>query len=123
MKVAIASDDGKTISAHFGRTRGFIIYEIEDNTVKTRNYHINDFTGHVRGLSGADHSVDRHGPILSALGDCKAVISHGMGQRIYYDLKQAGIEAFIVNETDADKALELYLHNALEDNPDQGCEH
>lgn len=123
MKIAIASDDEKTISAHFGRTRGFVIYEIENGQVKNKEYRINDFTGHVRGLSGAPHEMDRHGPILAALKDCHVVIAHGMGRRIYDDLKSANIEAFIVQETVAEQALNLYLTNKLKDNPEDGCEH
>lgn len=123
MKIAIASDDGKTIAGHFGRTRGFVIYDIEKGAVTNRAYRINDFTGHARGLSNAGHEMDRHGPILEALKGCKAVISRGMGRRIYNDLQSAGIEAFIVQESEADRALNLYLSNTLQDNPDQGCDH
>lgn len=123
MKIAIASDDQQTIASHFGRTRGFLIYNIDQNKVINREYRINDFTGHARGMEGADHSMDRHGPILSALQGCQAVIARGMGRRIYDDLQSAGIEAFIVNEENADQALQLYLQNALQDNPDMGCEH
>jgi len=123
MKIAIASDDGQTIAGHFGRTRGFLFYEIENGQILNREYRLNDFTGHARGMSGRSHEMDRHGPILSALSGCQAVISQGMGRRIYDDLQSAGIEAFIVRETDADKAVELYIKQELQDNPDEGCEH
>jgi len=39
MKIAIASDDGKTISSHFGRTRGFVIFEIEGKEIKKKEYY------------------------------------------------------------------------------------
>lgn len=123
MRIAIASDDGKRIAGHFGRTRGFVIYEVENGVVQNRLYRENDFTGHARGMEGADHSADRHSPILRALSGCTAVISRGMGQRIYMDLKNAGIEAFIVDENDADQALNLYLKSELQDNPEKGCDH
>jgi predicted Fe-Mo cluster-binding NifX family protein len=123
MKIAIASDDEKTISSHFGRTRGFVIFEVEGKEVKNREYRSNTFTGHARGLEGAGHEIDRHGPILSALSDCKAVISHGMGRRIYDDLKGVGIEVFITDETEVKKALDLYLNGTLIDRPEHGCSH
>lgn len=123
MRVAVASDDGKTIASHFGRTRGFLIYDIEGGEIRNREYIENTFTGHARGLSDAGHGVDRHGPILEALKGCEAVISHGMGRRIYDDLRNAGISAYVVNETDADVALSLYLRNALTDHPEKGCDH
>lgn len=123
MKIAVASDDQRTIASHFGRTLGFLIYEVEDGKVKAREYIPNTFTGHARGLEDADHSADRHGPIVVALEDCEAVISLGMGRRIYDDLISNGITPFIVMETDADRAVELFLQKGLEDHPDKGCDH
>ncbi|MEJ2722364.1 MAG: NifB/NifX family molybdenum-iron cluster-binding protein [bacterium] len=64
-----------------------------------------------------------HASILQALEGCRAVISKGMGRRLYDDLRAAGIEAFIVDETDADRALEQYLRDALIDHPDKSCDH
>ena len=123
MKIAIASDDGKTIASHFGRTRGFVVFEVEQKTVKNREYRPNTFTGHARGLEHAGHEIDRHGPILTALSDCKAVISHGMGRRIYDDLKGAGIEVFITDEIDVDNALDAYINGKLVDKPELSCSH
>jgi predicted Fe-Mo cluster-binding NifX family protein len=123
VKIAIASDEGTTISSHFGQTRGFVVFEVEGITVKSREYRPNTFTGHARGLEGADHGIDRHGPILSALSDCKTVISLGMGRRIYDDLKGAGIEALVTDETDVQKAINLYINGELIDRPERGCSH
>lgn len=127
MKIAIASDDQKLIAGHFGRTRGFLVYDIEDNKVAARNYISNDFTGHAHGHHhDHDHHhghAHSHASILEALKGCEAVISRGMGRRIYDDLQQAGIQAFIVNEVEADKAVDLFLQQKLEDNPNKGCDH
>lgn len=123
MKIAIVSDDEKTIADHFGRTRGFLVCDVDAGKVKHREYRLNTFTGHARGMEDADHGADRHGPILAALKDCAAVISHGMGRRIYDDLRQAGIESIITDETDAEQALQLYLKGDLKDRPELGCQH
>jgi predicted Fe-Mo cluster-binding NifX family protein len=123
MKIAIASDDERTISSHFGQTRGFVVFEVEGKGVKNREYRPNTFTGHARGLEGAGHEIDRHGPILSALSDCKIVIAHGMGRRIYDDLKNAGIEVFVTDETDVQRAIDSYLQGELIDNPERSCSH
>lgn len=133
MKIGIVSDDGKTIAGHLGRARGFIIYDVEGGVVKKRSYLDNTFTegaghrhgeGHAEGCHGEHHGEHHgHGPVLRALAGCEAVISHGMGRRIYADLKAAGIAAYVVDETDADEALALYLKNALTDHPDRSCDH
>jgi len=122
-KIAVASDDGQSISSHFGKTKGFVIFEVEGQEIKGQEYRPNTFTGHARELENVGHDVDRHGPILSALNDCKVVISNGMGRRLYDDLCGAGKEVFITEETSVKKAIDLYLNNKLADNPDKTCEH
>lgn len=54
MKIAVASDDGKIISSHFGRTRGFVIFDVEGKEIKSREYLPNTFTGHARGMHERD---------------------------------------------------------------------
>jgi len=34
IKIAIPSDDGNTISSHFGRTKGFVVFEVENKEIK-----------------------------------------------------------------------------------------
>ena len=123
MKIAIVSDDGTTIASHFGSAKGFIIYEIVDGQARQVEYRVNTFTGHARGLEGTDHGVDRHGPILEALNDCQAVISRGMGRRIYDDLVAANIDPYVTDEPDAQKAAELHLKGGLVHIGDFRCDH
>lgn len=123
MRIAIASDDEQTIASHFGRTKGFLVVEVVEGAEQSRVYRPNTFTGHARGLEGAGHDVDRHGPILAALADCQAVISRGMGRRLYDDLKQAGVAVFITGETDASSAVSSYARGELVDRPELGCQH
>jgi predicted Fe-Mo cluster-binding NifX family protein len=133
MKVAVASDDGRVICQHFGRTKGFAVFEIEDNVVKSKEYVPNTFTAHASGNNGGGNGnhTHQHGPghvhshdsILNALQDCKAVISCGMGQRLVVDLQHAGIEPIRTNVSDVDQAIELYIQQVLKDDPQIRCEH
>ncbi len=123
MKVAIASDDKRTISAHFGRTSGFVIFEVEGKEVKGEEYRPNTVTGHAMGSKGPGHNFDRHGLIIELLKDCDVVISHGMGMRIREDLEGAGIKVIITDETEVRRALDLYLEGKLIDRPEKGCVH
>ncbi|MCL4558981.1 MAG: NifB/NifX family molybdenum-iron cluster-binding protein [Deltaproteobacteria bacterium] len=117
MKIAVASDDGKTISSHFGRTRGFAIFDIEDDKIKGSDYRDNTFTGHAMGMVQEHHSHNHHSLIIEALSDCTVVISHGMGRMLYDDLKSAGMEVFVTDETDAGRAVALFIADKLTDNP------
>jgi predicted Fe-Mo cluster-binding NifX family protein len=133
MKIAIASDDQFEISSHFGMTKGFVIAEIEDNKVVSKTYKENTFTGHAQhGGEGhnhqhhhenADEHNNKHATILSALSDCQAVISNGMGMRIYNDLKSVNITPFITQVRNVDIAIDMFVNNKLDDNPGMGCNH
>ena len=128
MKIAIPSNDKKTISAHFGRTLGFIIIEIEEGKVSKKEYLPNNFTGHSQGLhhehnhnhSGGQHS---HSGIFNAIGDCDTVIAGGMGRRLYVDFEQRKMQVFVTSEKDIDKAVELFISNNLDNNSDSCCDH
>jgi predicted Fe-Mo cluster-binding NifX family protein len=110
------------MASHYGKTRGFAVFTVKDEKITNQWYKENTFTGHARGLEGSGHSVDRHGPILEALKDCKVVISKGMGRKIYNDLKRAGFDIFITDEISAKNAVELYLKNEIVDRPEKGCD-
>lgn len=121
MKIAIASDDEQTIAAHFGRTQGFVIYNLDGQNINDKEYRKNTFTGHARGLEHTGHEIDRHGPVLRALEDCAVVISHGMGRRMYNDLRKARIESIITDEIHVQSAVEAYVKGELQDHPERGC--
>lgn len=123
MKIAIASDDGKHITSHIGSAKGFVIVKIEEKAIQGQEYRPNIFTGHARGLEHAPHEHDRHGPLLNALKDCQVVISRGMGKRIYDDLRNAGFEVLMTEETDFQKMLELYMNGKLIHHPELRCAH
>jgi predicted Fe-Mo cluster-binding NifX family protein len=122
MKVAVVSDDQKTIAAHFGRAQGFIIYTVENNNVTSRDWMPNTFTAHMHGQSHGEH-VHGHGPVLNALSACDTVISGGMGRRAYVDLTDSGRQVFITSEVDAEKAVNLLLSGQLTDSPEMTCCH
>lgn len=113
MKIAVASNDGKTISSHFGRSKGFVICEIENGKILDRKYVPNTFTGHAQGLHHEEIHSHSHASIIENLKDCKVVISHGMGRRLYDDLMSVGINVYVTEETDVDKAVELYIKGEL----------
>lgn len=107
MKVAIASDDRKTISHHFGRALGFAVYEVTDGTAKAPEYRQN--VGKSNGECG---SCD-HATMIKNIADCKFVISHGMGQRIYNDLVAENIIPFVTDEDEVEAALKQFLEGGL----------
>ena len=134
MKIAIPSNDKQTISAHFGRTEGFVILTIEEGKVQKSEYYINDFTGHSQGLHHEhDHSHDNghsqasiqhsHQGIFGAIGDCQVVIAGGMGRRLYTDFEQRKIKVFVTRERNIEKAVQLFLTENLDNDSEKCCDH
>ena len=125
MKIGIASNDRESIAQHFGRTRGFVIADVVDGKVKSKEYRENNFTSHNQPGGSEQHGEHghSHSSILSALKDCDVVLARGMGRRIYDDLRGAKIESVIPTLPGVDEALSAYVDGTLVDNPEKGCVH
>ena len=124
-KIAIPSDDQETISGHFGRTKGFLIYDVDENNVSNKMYVENNFTGHAHGHHH-DHQHDHqhsHGGILQALKDCKVIIARGMGRRLLIDFETNNKEVFVTDTSNADEAIDQYIKGVLGHNPHKTCQH
>jgi predicted Fe-Mo cluster-binding NifX family protein len=125
MKVGIASNDEHSIAYHFGRAKGFIIADVVEGEIKSKEYRLNNFSHHSHQGSHEHQGNHNHSHtrILSSLKDCDVVISRGMGKRIYDDLRDANIEAMITDIAEVDEAIAAYLAGTLVDNPEKGCVH
>lgn len=126
MRIAIPTNDMTTVSAHFGRTKGFMVFIIENNKVINMEYRINTFTGHAKN----EHKEHNHGEhkhshqsILNVLRNCKIVIAGGMGKRLYNDFEENGIQVFVTKEKSIQNALELLTKGVLDNNTTKCCNH
>ncbi len=113
MKIAIASDDKKTISHHFGRALGFVVFELNDGKVISQEYREN------RGKNRGECGTCDHATMINNIKDCQAVISYGMGQRIYQDLINSNISAVVTEEKSVKDALNKFMDNTLKNRVDK----
>jgi predicted Fe-Mo cluster-binding NifX family protein len=129
VKIAAITDDGKTISQHFGRARYFLVVTIEEGKISTRE--LRDKAGHHTfapnegagpghaGPHGFDPaSRGRHAQMLAAIADCQVVLAGGMGQGMYAALEQAGIRPVLTAESRIEEAIRLFLDGNLNERPD-----
>lgn len=113
MKIAVASEDGVSISQHFGRSACWVVFEVRDGRIVGREVRANSRTHHESGNCHADgrHTgAHNHSAIVAALRDCEAVLSAGMGWRAARELAQNRIMPFIV---DPECSLEDAVHRCL----------
>ena len=98
MRIAIPTDDGASISGHFGRSAAFLIFETEDGRITGRSTRTNH-AKHTQGSCGqhsAGSQAHSHTGILSALEGCEVVICAGMGSRAAEALKAGGVREIVV---------------------------
>jgi predicted DNA-binding protein (UPF0251 family)/predicted Fe-Mo cluster-binding NifX family protein len=124
MKIAVISDDGTTISQHFGRASLYVVATVEHNQVvstetrsKMGHQH---FAGdhHAEHASGQPHGHDpesqsKHATMAQPISDCKVLIAGGMGMGAYESLKGYGVEPVITDVKNVAEALGLYLQGKL----------
>jgi len=110
MKIAVTYENGE-IFGHFGHTKQFKVYETENGKILSSKVVDTNGSGH-GALAG----------MLSAL-DIDVLICGGIGGGAQMALNNAGIKLFGGVQGDADKAVEAYLNDALQYDPDAKCDH
>jgi predicted Fe-Mo cluster-binding NifX family protein len=122
MKIAAVTEDGVTISQHFGRAPYYVVLTIENGQVVGREQR--EKVAHGRGAGGHVHiegqvhgfdaaSQDTHGRMAAPIADCQLLLARGMGMGAFQSLKQAGIEAVITILPTIDEAVAAYLAGTL----------
>ncbi len=124
MKIAVISDDGTTVSQHFGRAPYYVVVTVEDGKVVNKErrdkagHHT--FAGHDEGHHGSSgpHGYDagaqaRHAGMISNITDCQVLIGGGMGMGAYESLKSRGIETIVTDVSGIDEAVQLHLEGKL----------
>jgi predicted Fe-Mo cluster-binding NifX family protein len=96
MKIAIESNDGgKTISDPFVRSKGFLIYEVDEKNVFVKEFRT------TKRLKSAI--------LENELNDCCAVISRGMPSSFREKLEKQGKKVLITFTSSPRKALSFFL--------------
>jgi predicted Fe-Mo cluster-binding NifX family protein len=104
MKIAIASQNRRTITEHAGRCRKFWIYAVEDNQITRK-------TLLELPKEQSFHDSSPHDP--HPLDDAQVLIAGGMGHGLFRRLERKGITGIVTLETDPEKAVIVYLAGTL----------
>lgn len=133
MKIAFPTNDKEKISAHFGRSHGFLIVEINEGKVVSEEYIPNTVTGHLHHAHNEEHtqqhshehthSVDTHERVAQQFVNIDVVISGGMGYGMKSRFESAGIKIIITSEKNIKNTLDLFLHGTLKHEEDLTCNH
>ena len=125
MKIAFITEDGKSISRHFGRAAYYLVVEVKNKQEVSRD--LREKMGHSHfsgegqrheshlgsGMDSASHS--KHQQMAQTISDCKVLICGGMGRGAYQSMQTEGIKPIITDLTDIEVALQTFLEGQLKD--------
>ncbi len=123
MKIAVVSEDRKTVSQHFGRAPYYVVLTVDGD--KVIGSEIRSKAGHhdAGGHHGTEHAGQPHGfdaasqathaSMVANISDCQVLIAGGMGWGAQQSLKRTGIETVVTEVQDIDQAIKLYLAGNL----------
>ena len=124
MKIAAISDDGVTISQHFGRAPLYVVITVEGDKVvnketRTKTGH-HTFAAHQHPdlAPGERHGYDagsqvRHGSMAEIISDCQVLLAGGMGWGAYESMQRFNIEPIATDVRSIDEAVQLYIDGKL----------
>jgi predicted Fe-Mo cluster-binding NifX family protein len=126
MKIAAITEDGKTISQHFGRAPYYMVVTVTDGQISERE--MRDKLGHAQFQGnhpqheehngqhgyGAD-AQNRHARMSQAISDCKVLLCRGMGAGAYESLQARGIRPVVTDISNIDEAVLAYTEGRIVD--------
>lgn len=135
MKIAAVTDNGTTISSHFGRARQYVVVTVEDGKIVAQELrdktacqhgHHDDHSHHeehteiltVSEGTPAISSHDPHNHAVQIIADCAIVLARGMGQGMYANLQRAGIRPILTTVAPIATAVTAYIEGRLKDHPE-----
>lgn len=100
MKIAVTSQNRKTVTQHAGRCRKFYIFSIENGQVVSKE--LLELTKEQSFRESPSH-------LPHPLDDIDVLITGGVGQGLMTRLNRRGIDCVVTEEEDPENAVSLYL--------------
>lgn len=125
MKIAVPSDDHVNVSSHFGRSPGFLVFEVVGGRIESHTYRPRSAcldAGATACACDVAKRPERHQEILDVLEGCSVVVARGMGTQLYDDLVSCGIDVALTDVDDARAAAALFLAGTLPERSEIGCD-
>ncbi len=110
MRIAVTYENGE-IFQHFGHSRQFKVYEVENGSIMDAK---------VVDTNGAGHGA--LAGVLSAIG-ADVLICGGIGGGAQMALAEAGVKLYGGVSGSADEAVNAFIAGKLDFNPDVHCDH
>lgn len=129
MKIAVITEDGQTISQHFGRAPFYLVLTVEDGKIVGREMRNklghNQFSAVSHGTEsqGSGHGMDasshnKHINMAEVIADCKVLLCGGMGRGAYESMLQLNILPVVTDLQEITVAAQAFIDGRLIDHTD-----
>lgn len=113
MKIAAVTQDGETISSHFGMAPQYNIFNVENGAIASQEirekpHHSRHPDHHEHGGHGHGHGHGQHGAMFAPVEDCQVLLCGGMGTPAYEKALASGLEVVMTGGKILD-AVQAYL--------------
>ena len=129
INIAAVTDDGTTISQHFGRAKFYEVLFVENGKVVKRerreklghnNFAQEEHHHHSGEQHGQDqHSHNKHVSMAEAIKDCQILLSRGMGNGAYQSLLQLNIKPVVTDIKNIDDAVQAVINGSIIDHTEK----
>lgn len=128
INIAAVTDDGISISQHFGRAAYYEVLFVENGKVVKRERreklgHNNFAYGehhHSNGQHGLDeHSHSKHVSMAEVINDCQILLARGMGNGAYQSMLQLNIKPVVTDIKNIDEAVKAVINGSIVDHTEK----
>ena len=129
MKIAVITEDGKSISQHFGRAPYYKVFSIEENKIVSSEMRDKIGHNHFAGEEHEHHHEETHGQdtvshgkhtqMANTISDCQTLICGGMGMGAYESMCRLNIQPIVTDLQDIDEAVQTFLSGKLVDHTEK----
>ena len=115
-KIAVVTEEGTTISSHFGRAQYYEVLTFQDGKLVHRERR-EKFAPHGMGEGhGAahQHHGGKHETMLEPIRDCQVVIARGMGDGAYAHLTSGGFTTLLTDLHSIDEVVSAVASGTLQ---------
>jgi predicted Fe-Mo cluster-binding NifX family protein len=124
MKIAVVTDDEKTICQHFGRAEYYMVFTVENGKItgkERRNKVGHRHFAAQEGGHGGGHgphgcgpeAAGKHASMAQSIADCQVLIAGGMGMGAYESMRSYNIEPVVTDVESIEEAVKLYADGKL----------
>jgi len=126
MKIAAVSDDGITISQHFGKASQYVVINVEEGKITGKE--IRPKVGHMDFAATEHHeqhgcgcgvhgyeagAAEKHEAMSRGILDSSILLAGGMGWGAYESLKSNKIQPIVTDVENINEAVALYIEGKL----------